>query len=69
MKCEAIRFREKYEECGKYAKFKIMDIACGFEDGEFESFWVCEDCISFFIRRNEDNPHYIIIEERKGDKK
>ena len=48
--------------CNNKARFKIRDIVCDFDkDSEF---WVCDDCIKFFIPENIDNPHYILLEEK-----
>lgn len=50
--------------CGKKARFKIVDYECGCEYGRhyLEPFWVCDDCIEYFIDKNEDEPHYILLE-------
>lgn len=78
MKCQATY---NLIECKKKARFKIVDLNCGNEDGDYEPFWVCDDCIRFFIECNKDfdvcsgcreslgNPHYILLEDLKNDKK
>ena len=57
-KCEAGSMGNK---CGKKARFKIMDIEC--EYNETSIFWVCNECLDWFINQKEDNPHYIILDE------
>lgn len=60
-KCETLK--EADRNCHNKAKFKIIDIVCEFDNNSF--FWVCGDCIRFFIPENIDNPHYIILEEKQ----
>ncbi len=60
MKCEAI---SKEEICRRKARFKIMDIVC--QTDENSAFWICNKCIKHFIFKNENNPHYILIKEKK----
>ena len=61
-KCEVVSSNEWTGDCGKRARFKIVDYECGNEDGDYESFWVCDDCIKYFIDKNENNPHYILLD-------
>ena len=63
-KCEVISSEREYGNCNKEARFKIVDYECGYECGGhyLEPFWVCDDCIEHFIKKNEDNPHYILLE-------
>lgn len=62
MKCEASSDSNFYKECGQEASFLIIDIKC---KPISERFWVCKDCIKFFIAENLDNPHYIVLKEEK----
>lgn len=64
-KCEAGSSKRWFRDCGKPARFKIVDYECGNEDGNYERFWVCDGCIKHFIDKNEDYPHYILLEEKK----
>jgi len=62
-KCEAVSSRNWIGSCGKEARFKIVDYECHIDSGyALEPFWVCDDCIKHFIDKNEDDPHYILLE-------
>ncbi len=63
-KCEAESIKMWYGNCGKPARFKIVDYECG-KDWGYKGFWVCNECIKHFIDKNEDDPHYILLEEKK----
>lgn len=57
-------------DSGKPGRFKIVDIACPAEKGnesygDYDAFWVCDDCVECFIHQRCENPHYIIIEEKE----
>jgi len=67
MKCESSSYKH-IGICGLKARFFIVDIDCASDRnsilyGNYSGFWVCDECISSFIEKNEDNPHYIIIKE------
>ena len=68
MKCQGCQAANC--DSNKAARFKIMDIACPSQKGNLwygdygEGFWVCDDCVECFIHQKQDNPHYIIIEEK-----
>ncbi len=62
-KCEVTSSRNWTSNCGKKARFKIVDYECSIERNEkLEPFWVCDDCIKHFISKNENEPHYILLE-------
>ena len=70
-KCECSATDRIAGKCGAKGRFLIVDIACasekgGFHYGDYDGFWVCDDCIKYFIEENKDNPHYIIIKEAKA---
>ena len=50
------------EFCFNKARFKIIDIEC---KPISTPFWVCNNCIKYFVIQKEDNPHYIILQELK----
>ena len=65
MKCEA-------SGCisNEKGRFFIVDIECAAEKntiwyGDYSGFWVCDKCIKYYIEKNENNPHYIIIKEQQ----
>ena len=64
MKCQCLcEAREMGKECGKKARFKIIDIICDYDrDSEF---WVCDDCLKYFINQKEEEPHFIILKEAR----
>ena len=69
-KCECSATDREFGRCGADARFKIVDIACASEEGgvyygDYKGFWVCNNCIKHFIEENEDDPHYILLEETK----
>ncbi|KKL77851.1 hypothetical protein LCGC14_2030790 [marine sediment metagenome] len=63
-KCEVFNScKENCEEnCGKKARFKIVDCGCEYGGDYKKPFWVCDDCIKHFIVENEYKPHYILLE-------
>ena len=64
--CEAIHYvNGEYGDCENQGRFKIIDFECGNESGDYETFWVCKFCINWFICENEDNSHYILLEDKQ----
>ena len=63
MKCKVLSVEKEFGNCDKKAKFYIVDLECGNESGDYEFFWICEECTPHFIGENGDDPHYIIIKE------
>ena len=64
-KCEVVSSKNYEGNCNKEARFKIVDYGCHIDYGyPLEPFWVCDGCIEHFIKENEDNPHYILLEAK-----
>ena len=70
MKCGVVSSTKRFGNCNKKGRFKIVDYECsqdcdiGLYDYYSKPFWVCDDCIKHFIDKNEDEPHYILLEVR-----
>lgn len=59
-KCETGRYKDgDWKECGKKAKFQIVDIVCKPIE---KPFWICVECLPYFIPLNLEEPHYVVVE-------